>query len=58
MKKKNAFLVISSIFILLSKTFHLLPDEKNGASVISVNVAGPIFFVLQFYQVVVVSVSV
>lgn len=43
-KVKNLFLVISSIFFLLSRTFHLLPDEQNGASVISVTVAGLLFF--------------
>lgn len=56
-KVKNVFLVIASIFMLLSRTFHLLPDEQNGTSVISANVAGPIFFVLQFRQTIVVSVS-
>lgn len=56
-KVKNVFLVIASIFMLLSRTFNLLPDEQNEASVISANVAGPIFFVLQFHQMIVVSVS-
>lgn len=56
-KVKNVFLVIASIFMLLLRTFRLLPDEQNGASVISANVAGPIFFVLQFHQTIVVSVS-
>lgn len=56
-KVKNVFLVIASIFMLLLRTFRLLPDEQNGASVISANVAGPIFSVLQFHQTIVVSVS-